>query len=129
VIHKITTSVVASESGSNSGTTVTATTYQPASNSIAVDTVYGTVTNEDLPIAFTSANIKSMILLANKDLTIKVNSTSAPDVTLSLKAGIPLVWQADSGYFSNPLASATTVSHFYLTSAASVRFQALIISN
>jgi hypothetical protein len=129
MIHKIVTSVTASESGSNSGTTVTATTYQPASNAIAVDSVYGMVTNEDLPIAFTSANVKSLILLANKDLTIKVNSTSAPDVTLNLKAGIPLVWQADAGYFTNPLSAATTVSHFYLTSTASVRFQALVISN
>jgi hypothetical protein len=123
--------MTASESGNNSGTTVTATSYQAASNAIAVDKVYGVETDADLPIAFTSANIKSLILLANKDVSIAVNDESggSPDLTIALKAGVPLVWQADAGYFTNPLSAATTVSHFYLTSTESFRFQALVISN
>jgi hypothetical protein len=129
VIHKIVQSVTASESGSNSGTTVTATSYQAASNAISVDTVLGVVSDEDLPISFTTANVKSLILLANKDIVIDVNSTSAPDVTINLKANVPLTWQADAGYFTNPLSAATTVSHFFITSSSSVRFQALVIAN
>ncbi len=129
MIHKITQSVLASESGSGAGTTVTGTSYQTATNAISIDTTLGTVTNFDIPVAFTTANLKSIILLSNKDAAIKVNSTSSPDVTINLKANAPLLWQADAGYFTNPLTGATTVSHFYVTTGSSLRLQILIISN
>lgn len=127
--HRVTTTVIASEDGSTTGTSVTSTSFQIASNAVAINTTLGTVTDADVPVAFTVANLKSCILLANKDCTIEVNATSSAVVTINLKAGLPLLWDADAGYTANPFTGITTVSHFYVTTSGSTKLQILIIAN
>lgn len=48
----------------------------------------------EIAIAFTLAELKSILLYASKALTIKTNSSSTPDDTIDLPAGKPWAWQA-----------------------------------
>lgn len=126
--HKATISVTQSESGSSSGPTVNGTTYTTGSVAASVDQVYGVVTDTALPIAFTVANVQSLVMLSTKDVTLKANSSTSPTDTINLKAGTPLIWQA-GGYFTSPLSNTTTMANFYVTTTASTRLQILVISN
>lgn len=71
------------------------------------------VTNQLMTIAFSVTNLQSLYLLADKDLTIKTNSSGTPADTLNLKAGAALVWRKSTGYYAKPLT--TDVTAFYLT--------------
>lgn len=47
-------------------------------------------------LAFTVAGLKSIWLLSDQVITIKTNSSSVPDDTIILAAGVPLEW--NTGY-------------------------------
>lgn len=83
-------------------------------------------TNTLLSIAWTVANTQSLFLLSSSDATIKTNSSGSPANTISLKAGIPLIWRASAGYYSNPFT--TDVTAWYITCTASTRLQAIILT-
>lgn len=49
-------------------------------------------TNAEFDIAVDVSTIKGVGIEASHDTTVKTNSTSAPDNTLALVGGIPLIW-------------------------------------
>jgi hypothetical protein len=57
-------------------------------------TVPASSTNAEFDVAVTIANVKAIALWADKDCTVKTNSTSVPDETLALKANSPMVWSS-----------------------------------
>ena len=61
------------------------------------------------------ANLESIFILATVDMTIKTNSSSAPDETLNIKADQPYVWHTDC-YFANLLA--TNITALYVTNSS-----------
>jgi hypothetical protein len=83
-------------------------------------------TNGEADIVVTVANVKAAALVADKDCTIKTNSTSAPDNTFAMKANQPLIWAKD-----DPIALFLTVNLtklFITTGAAAtiVKFVAAV---
>ena len=42
------------------------------------------------------SQLKSILLLSDRDLTIETNSASVPDDTIALKAGVPYIWNTNS---------------------------------
>jgi hypothetical protein len=64
-------------------------------------------------VAIDVSAMKSLFLLSDQDVTIETNSGSAADDTITLKAGIPLIWENVSGYYTNPLG--TDVTDLYIT--------------
>lgn len=74
------------------------------------------VTNQAMGLTLVVAKIKSLFWLSNRDITVKTNSTSSPDQTFTLKAGVPLEWTA-SDTQACPITTniATTI---YLTNAS-----------
>lgn len=52
----------------------------------------------DLAIAFTLdvSQLKSLYIVSDQDITLETNSGSSPADTISLVAGVPYVWHADS---------------------------------
>lgn len=44
-----------------------------------------------------AAKLVSVFITVDKDCTLEVNSSSAPDQTIALKAGHPFSWEKDSG--------------------------------
>jgi hypothetical protein len=85
------------------------------------------VTNGEIDIALDVSAIKAMVMYSTQALTVKTNSTSAPDNTISLAAGKQLVWTTDH-LDACPLTA--DVTKFYVTndsgSTATVKFRFLV---
>lgn len=64
----------------------------------------------DVPVA---PEAKGFLFIADQAMTVKTNSTSAPDNTITLTANVPYFWVTGMG--ANPLAAAIT--KVYVTSA------------
>lgn len=77
--------------------------------------------------AFTAANVQSIFMVCNQNITIQTNSTSAPGNTIALKAGIPLLWSVSAGYFSNPFTA--NVTSFYVTNTTACKLQIKILTS
>jgi hypothetical protein len=78
-------------------------------------------------LTLTAANLQSLILVASQNLTIETNSGTTPAQTISLVAGIPLVWSKSAGYFANPITA--NVTALYLTCAAATVLQVKILTS
>ena len=81
-------------------------------------------------IAIDVSQLKSLFLYSDQDVTLRTNANSggAPDATIALKAGVPLIWESANGYFSNPLGSTDVTSIFVDNdsgSAANVKIRVL----
>lgn len=82
--------------------------------------------NVEYDLAFAGNSLQSVVLLSNQNLTVLVNSTSSPALTINLVANCPYVWSKSAGYFANPFAG-VTVTKFFLscTPAATLRGKVL----
>lgn len=76
-------------------------------------------TNAEHDVAFTRANLQLLWIISDQNITLKTNSTSSPDNTFSLLAGVPLVIAAD-GYWAATVFLAADVTKFYWTNASGV---------
>lgn len=75
-------------------------------------TVTAGTTDQEILAAIDISLAKLVMIKATVDMTLKTNSTGAPDDTLSLKAGIPMVWR-ENDY--NALFLSADVTKFYAT--------------
>ena len=76
-----------------------------------------TTSDQLVNFALDVGQIKAIYMKSNVDLTVETNSSSAPDDTISLLAGIPYIWYTGS-YFTNLLT--TDVTALYLSNAGAV---------
>ena len=53
-------------------------------------------TDYEIAIAIDVSAVKSLYLVSDQDVTFETNDGSAPDNSISLKAGVPYVWHEDS---------------------------------
>jgi hypothetical protein len=72
--------------------------------------------NYQIALAFVRARLKSILVKAGGPLTLKTNSTSAPDNTWALDADKPLIWNVDSLIAVNTMFAAD-VTTLYVTNA------------
>ena len=91
-------------------------------------TVAASQTDSLIACAFDKDTLRSVIIVADKDCTLETNSGSAPGNTIALKANVPLIWNASSGYFANPFAAADVTAFYLTTGTSSTRFQARILN-
>jgi hypothetical protein len=66
--------------------------------------------------AFAVAKLKAIFIQADRDMTIKTNSSGSPQETIALKAGQPFMWSLSDGYFAVPFAG--NVTSLFVTLAA-----------
>lgn len=78
-------------------------------------TVPASTTHQLYSLAMPTADLKSVFLYTDGALTVKTNSTSAPDQTLTFAADYPLAW-ASGMPNTNPIT--TAVTQVYLTNAS-----------
>jgi hypothetical protein len=110
------------------GTRLSGSSTETGTTHVAVDTnLPASSTNVLVACAFTVANVQGCVLLSSVDMTIKTNSPGSPANTINLKAGIPYLWRASAGY--NTLLFTVDVTAWYVTSTASGRLQALILTS
>ena len=78
-------------------------------------TLSANTTNQQISLAFTKTLLQSIFIYsATQNITLKTNSSSAPQETLTITAGIPAVWSVNDG-FVNPFAGNVTTA--YVTNA------------
>lgn len=77
------------------------------------DTLALGATNTHYALAITIAQIKSMVLYASKAVTIKTNSSTTPQETITLAAGQQMVWTNDGTLGTIPFAG--NITAFYVT--------------
>jgi hypothetical protein len=85
-------------------------------------------TNKEYDVAFTLSKLISLVLFSDQAVTIKTNSSSAPQDTINLQAGKEVIWTTDGAAGgANPFAG--NVTKFFITNAgvkdANVKFRAL----
>lgn len=80
------------------------------------ETIAGGATNTQVNLAIDNSELISLFIYCDRDLTIKTNSSGAPDNTINLRAGEPLHWH-ENAYFANPVVAAD-VTKIYVTLAA-----------
>lgn len=98
---------------------ITRTIVQTFSGSLSHDVTVNTgVSNQLLSLTLTTAHMKGLYIVSSADVTFKTNSSGAPDQTIVLKAGIPLLWFADLSYFANPFTADLTALYFTNASGA-----------
>lgn len=120
--HQITNTVK-----TDAGVTVAGNRYESGTTGTAIDQVFAVGTDVAIPVSWTLAGLQSVILLSDKAVTIKVNSSGTPDATINLKAGSPFIWNRSDAYYAYPFGSGSTVTNLYITNTAATRFQALIL--
>lgn len=68
------------------------------------------VTDFPLDIAFKKEGLVALYIVAEHDMTLKLNDVENPSATLLLKAGLPYVWH-EGGYAENPLPGDVTAMY------------------
>jgi hypothetical protein len=76
--------------------------------------VAASTTNLLVPLAFVVADLQSIYIFSDQDLTLKTNSSGSPQETITLKANKPLAWYKDCGL---PVPFAGDVTALYVTNA------------
>lgn len=82
-------------------------------------------TDTALEMAFTTAGLQSIYLVASTDTTLVLNPSGTPQ-TISLLAGKPFSWSASSAYMANPITGDVTDAQ--VTCADASRLQGRILS-
>ncbi len=125
ITHRMTTSF------SRGGTSYVDTIDVSASGEAAIsEAVPANTTNLHLTLALDQSALKSFYAVSDEAVTIKTNSSSAPDDTLTLVAGVPMWWPGSPAgscpitadvsagiYVTNATANAATLTIFALQDA------------
>lgn len=73
--------------------------------------VAANATNQQEAVAFSHTNLRQIYIKSDVTLTLKTNSTSSPDNTITITAGVPFVWNYQSG-ITNPFSAAVATCYF-----------------
>lgn len=91
-------------------------------------TLTSSQSNKQVLIAIDVSALKSIYIDSTTDITIKTNSSSEEDDTISVSGGEPLVWFTGCG-LATPFTSGTDVTQIYVTngeaSAGTVKIRCL----
>jgi hypothetical protein len=93
------------------------------------DNSLGVVADQATGIALTIANVRSLVIVADQDCTLKTNSTGTPQETLALKANVPVVWDANMPGFAIGELFAGNVTNVYVTTTVATRLQWYTVIN
>lgn len=80
----------------NAGQISATTNTYTGSGEAVVDESLAIGTNTLVNIAVDVSEIESLCIVSNAAMTIKTNSSGAPDDTITLVANVPVIWTTDS---------------------------------
>lgn len=123
----ITDTINSNVSGTD-GSRLSGTDVEVGNTQITIDQTIPAATTDGLvSCAWTVANTESLFIVASQNCTLETNSGSSPANTISLIAGIPLIWGKSAGYYANLFT--TDVTAFYITCTSATRLQAQILTS
>jgi len=114
VVNTFTDTISITYSGNGKAVTTPVGTYTGDADAGAAVVIPANTTNQDVAIVFPVADIQSLVMASDQNLTVKVNSTTTPTETILLKATAGLVWGVD---YATDCPLGTNVTHFYVTNA------------
>lgn len=79
------------------------------------ETVPASTTNQLIAANLDVSQAAFVYIVADYDCTLKTNSTSSPNVTMNLKAGVPYLWYTNK---YNALLFTADITAIYLTTGA-----------
>lgn len=85
-------------------------------------------TNQQESLAFTKANLQSIFISSSVNITIKTNSSSAPQDTITITANDPYQWDVNCG-LPNPFAGDVTTAYFTNGTAGAATVSVRMLSN
>ncbi len=92
-----------------------------------IDSTFAAATSESsVACSFSSATLQSLMIVSNRNMTLKTNSSSSPATTIALKANIPFAWWRSGSYFANPM-SAANVTSLFVTCTEASRLQVKVL--
>lgn len=100
--------------------TITATGEASSEMDVSVPIATNTQVNLTAPYA----SIKCIEWLSDVALTVKTNSTSVPDQTITLAANVPMIW-INGGSGTNPITA--DITKIYVTAATAGTFKSRIL--
>lgn len=98
------------------GSTIEQTVSQTASGSIEIDEAITNGADRHIVVSWLNANVKSIYILSDQNLTVEWNDSAGADGSVSLLANQALTYQAN-GYDTNPFVAAD-VTDLYVTNAS-----------
>lgn len=109
---------ISSDSGSSP---ITGSQQETGGSEIVINTPFpaGSVFTP-VAVSFSTAGVQSFVLNSKKPMTILVNSTSTPDLTIILTGGEPYIWHRSNGNWANPFPSNVTTLYVSCTPAATL---------
>jgi len=113
----------------NDAGTITSTTDSYVDDAeINVDeAILNAAVNQQINVALTIANLKSMVLFSDQNLTLKTNNASPGQDVINLVAGKQIVWNVDH-IEAKPFSG--NVTAFFVTNSsgktANLKFRALV---
>ena len=103
--------------------TITQSVSKSASAQLSIDEeIVDSSSDLEIAMVLDVSEIAMILILSDQDITLETNSGAAPDNTLSLKAGEPYIWHADS-LFTNKLTVDITAIFITNDSGAAARLQ------
>jgi hypothetical protein len=116
---------ITTHSVSAGGTTITGQSSVTNTGESKLDETLGAAqTNTEYDISFTQARVKAVVIKSAVACTIKTNSSSVPDDTISVAANVPIVWDTNSP-FTCPFTA--NVTKFYITNTTAGAFQCYVL--
>jgi hypothetical protein len=102
----------------NVGTVATATLSFTGDAEDDLDVaVPASTTNQTYAMTINKTAVQSMLIYCDQSATIKTNSATSPQDTISLSAGVPVIWNTSSGA-TEPISG--NVTSLYVTNSNSV---------
>jgi hypothetical protein len=108
--HTLIQSVQAPSGQLNAGNKV----YQGAANLEIDEIILAAAVDFLVNANFLVANVKSVVITSDRDVTLETNNGTTPGNTLALKASVPYIWNTDS---YDSLKLTVDVTKFYFTNA------------
>jgi hypothetical protein len=128
IVHTHNRAVQSLATSATSGVSLSGSGIDVGSNEVGIDVQLAASTTNQLQAAsFAAANVQSIFLVSDQNVTIKTNNATTPGNTITLVAGMPLDWSKSAGYFSNPFT--VDVTAFYLTCTAAARLKCRILTS
>lgn len=90
-------------------------------------TVAALATDYLVAYALDYSQCKGLFILADADMTLEINSSSAPDQTISLTANVPVAW-VYGGFGSCPITAVTTSLYVTSTAGGTLKIRTLVDS-
>jgi hypothetical protein len=107
------------------GRNYTATVDKEAAHDIGLEeSIPSSSTDLEIAVEINATTLVSIMILADQDLTIETNSSSAPDDTITVRANVPIWWE-DGSSETAPITADVTSIFVTSTNAATLRIFAL----